>query len=163
MSALTANQKQQLKQLVADGNKIAAIGLYREMTSVGLKEAKDAVEAIVRGEPANLSISSQVSYHDPFLENRIRRLLAERKKIEAIKIYREAHHCGLKEAKDAVDLIQAGLRRTGDSQRPFVPSMRDDLFVENAQENWRRLIIWIALLGVVLGGLALYLVLQGGV
>ena len=33
-------------RLATSGNKIAAIKLYRELTGVGLREAKDAVDAI---------------------------------------------------------------------------------------------------------------------
>lgn len=36
----------QIRQLKADGNLIQAIKLYRQATNVGLKEAKDAVEAM---------------------------------------------------------------------------------------------------------------------
>jgi hypothetical protein len=36
----------QLAKLVAEGRKIEAIKIYRERTGVGLKEAKDAVEAM---------------------------------------------------------------------------------------------------------------------
>ena len=36
----------QILQAIADGNLILAIKTYRERTGVGLKEAKDAVEAI---------------------------------------------------------------------------------------------------------------------
>jgi ribosomal protein L7/L12 len=36
----------QIRQLKADGNVIEAIKLYRQATNVGLKEAKDAVEAM---------------------------------------------------------------------------------------------------------------------
>lgn len=39
------------------------------------------------------------------------RLLREGKKIEAIKAYHEATKCGLKQAKDAVDAIEAKLPR----------------------------------------------------
>ena len=38
-------------------------------------------------------------------ETRIRALLADRKKIDAIKAYREATGCGLKEAKEAVEAL----------------------------------------------------------
>jgi hypothetical protein len=38
----------QLAVLIAAGQKIEAIKLYRERTGVGLKEAKDAVEALER-------------------------------------------------------------------------------------------------------------------
>jgi large subunit ribosomal protein L7/L12 len=36
----------EVRALVASGNKIQAIKVYREKTGVGLKEAKDAVEAM---------------------------------------------------------------------------------------------------------------------
>lgn len=163
MSALSANQEQQLKELVADGNKIAAIALYREMTGVGLKEAKDAVEAIMRGAPVNHLESSWVNGPDPFLEKRIKRLLAERKKIEAVKIYRAAHQCGLKEAKDAVDLIQSEMRGEIYSNLPSVPAISDDPFAEEVLENQRRLIILFALVLGAVGGLALFFFLRGGV
>jgi ribosomal protein L7/L12 len=38
--------EQQILQLLAAGKKIAAIKIYREQKNVGLKEAKDAVEAL---------------------------------------------------------------------------------------------------------------------
>ena len=37
-----------IEQMLRGGNKIEAIKIYREKTGVGLKEAKDAVEAIER-------------------------------------------------------------------------------------------------------------------
>ena len=45
----------EVAQLVRSGNKIAAIKLYRETFGCGLKEAKDAVERIERGEPISLT------------------------------------------------------------------------------------------------------------
>jgi ribosomal protein L7/L12 len=39
------------------------------------------------------------------------RLLRANQKIEAIKVYRDATKCGLKEAKDAVEAIEATLTR----------------------------------------------------
>ncbi len=44
--AAAADPDQQILKLLAAGQKIAAIKLYREQTSAGLKEAKDAVEAL---------------------------------------------------------------------------------------------------------------------
>jgi DNA-binding beta-propeller fold protein YncE len=45
----------EVAQLARSGNKIAAIKLYRETFGCGLKEAKDAVERIERGEPISLT------------------------------------------------------------------------------------------------------------
>ncbi|MEK3877899.1 MULTISPECIES: ribosomal protein L7/L12 [unclassified Paenibacillus] len=44
----------------------------------------------------------------PDLERRIRLLLAEGKKIQAIKVMREARNLGLKEAKDYVENLERG-------------------------------------------------------
>jgi hypothetical protein len=44
----------EMAQLLRSGNKIAAIKLYRETFGGGLKEAKEAVERIERGEPISL-------------------------------------------------------------------------------------------------------------
>lgn len=41
----------------------------------------------------------------PELEDEVRRLMGERRKIEAIKLYRETTGIGLKEAKEAVEAI----------------------------------------------------------
>lgn len=37
-----------VQRLVSEGHKIAAIKIYRELHGVGLKEAKEAVEAMAR-------------------------------------------------------------------------------------------------------------------
>src|SRR5829696_841816 len=44
----------EVARLAQSGNKIAAIKLYRETFGGGLKEAKEAVEKIERGEPFTL-------------------------------------------------------------------------------------------------------------
>ena len=44
--ASTADWMSEVQALVASGNKIQAIKVYRERTGLGLKEAKDAVEAL---------------------------------------------------------------------------------------------------------------------
>lgn len=46
---LTDSQRNQINGLLQRGSKIEAIKIYRESTGVGLKEAKDAVEAIEAG------------------------------------------------------------------------------------------------------------------
>lgn len=52
----------EIKKLLDEGKKIQAIKVYRETFGVGLKEAKDAVEAIERGE--NLQVA-QISIGTP--------------------------------------------------------------------------------------------------
>lgn len=52
----------EIKQLADGGNKIAAIKLYRETFHTGLREAKDAVEAIERGQ--NVQVA-QIGFGTP--------------------------------------------------------------------------------------------------
>jgi ribosomal protein L7/L12 len=61
MSGISANQEEQFRELVANGDKIAAIKRYRELTNLGLKEAKDAVEAMMSGVPIVISEFVQAS------------------------------------------------------------------------------------------------------
>jgi len=162
MPSISTHQKTQIRALIDKDEKIAAVKLYREITSVGLKEAKDAVEAIMRGEAITPPAPAQVGEPDAFLENRIKRLLAERKKIEAVKIYREAYNCGLKEAKDAVDLIQADMRREGYSNVPSMPAISNDPFAENTQRNRRFLILVFAIVLIFLAGVVFFFLAGNG-
>lgn len=100
-----------VKQLMAAGNKIEAIKLYRQATGLGLAEAKEAVEAIEAGRSVSLSVTSaQGSALDqnPAAILAVKALLQAGNKIEAIKVYRQLTGMGLKEAKDAVEAMAAG-------------------------------------------------------
>lgn len=94
-----------LRSLVEQGRKIEAVKRYRELTSAGLKEALDAVEAIARGEAPPAAPSHERD--DPGLDRELTELLRGGRKIEAIKRYREATGAGLKDAKDAVERLAA--------------------------------------------------------
>ncbi|HZQ07643.1 MAG TPA: hypothetical protein VFD70_13760 [Anaerolineae bacterium] len=52
----------EIKRLVDEGNEIAAIKLYRETFGTGLKESKDAVEAIQRGQNVQMA---RISFGEP--------------------------------------------------------------------------------------------------
>jgi ribosomal protein L7/L12 len=116
---------ERIQQLVRDGKKIEAIKLVREQTDLSLKDAKDAVEAIERGEKPALSPrrSASVSPHNLDLAP-IQDQLLRGNKIEAIKLYREQTGVGLKDAKDAVEAIERGELPTvtTDLQRTASPS-----------------------------------------
>lgn len=56
----TARMKE-VVELVRAGNKIGAIKVYREITGMGLKESKEAVEAIQAGRPVAMDLGPQVS------------------------------------------------------------------------------------------------------
>ena len=95
----------QILSLVRQDQMIAAIKLYRERTGCGLADAKSAVEALAarwqigQGSPEADGISPES------LEGQVLVLMSERKKIEAIRLYRQKNRVGLKEAKDAVEAL----------------------------------------------------------
>jgi ribosomal protein L7/L12 len=91
----------ELQELLRAGNKIAAVKLYRERTGAGLADAKAAVDAIERGEPATAD-QRQASPRNDF-ERQLEQLLRGGNMIAAIKLYRERTGKGLKESKDAVE------------------------------------------------------------
>jgi ribosomal protein L7/L12 len=106
--------------LIRDGRKIEAIKLYREVYSVGLKEAKDVIDAMEAGEsipfppPPHPVTPPRIAARNAEFHSLIDGMLRQGQKIEAIKLYRERTSLGLKEAKDAVDAREAELRARGD-------------------------------------------------
>ncbi len=103
--SLTETTLRRIRGLLDKGKKIEAIKLHRQVTNMGLKESKDAVEAIARGEFEGTS-REDVS-HDA-LEQEVMELLRANGKIHAIKRYRAATGVGLKEAKETVEAIARG-------------------------------------------------------
>lgn len=106
--------KSELHALLGQGNKIAAIKLVRQHTGLGLKEAKEYVEALevgavpVYAPPAAYPPAAEVEWAaglTPGVEAEVRALLAQRNKIAAIKLGREHTKWGLKEAKEYVDRL----------------------------------------------------------
>ena len=94
----------ELLAIVREGRAIEAIKLCRERTGLGLKEARDLVDALRDGrEVATPSAAAPT----PPSDAEILRLVREGRTIEAIKIHRERSGLGLKEAKDAVDALAA--------------------------------------------------------
>lgn len=95
----------QISQLARSGEKIEAIKLYREEYGVGLADAKDAVDAIARGESPASQAQAALPASGP--DKAVRALAADGELIDAIKLYRELHGVGLKEAKDAVEAMRS--------------------------------------------------------
>jgi ribosomal protein L7/L12 len=106
-SDLSDADRQSIETDLRAGRKISAIKTYREATGTDLKEAKDAVEAI----EAELRGASPSRLPDAVRKSIEANLFAGRP-IPAIKTYREATGAGLKEAKDAVEAMEADLRKT---------------------------------------------------
>jgi hypothetical protein len=78
MTGHSTEQEHQIKEFLTKGQKVAAVKLYREITGVGLKEAKDAVDAIeaqMRGEIRTSQLSTPAISDDPFAEDKQRNRL----------------------------------------------------------------------------------------
>jgi ribosomal protein L7/L12 len=97
------NLEREVRELIAQGQKIEAIKKVREAKRLSLKDAKDYVDILIRP-LSSFSPSGEVS--EETLEFEVRELLARGRKIEAIKKVRELTDWGLKEAKDFVDSIE---------------------------------------------------------
>jgi ribosomal protein L7/L12 len=99
--------------------KIQAIKALREETGMGLKAAKDAVEG--SGLPAGAALEQKIDLllkhfgveYQPTVPPEVADLLRQGRKIAAIKAYRERTGAGLKEAKQEVERIAAGLDSQG--------------------------------------------------
>jgi ribosomal protein L7/L12 len=105
-----------VRKLVAEGHKIEAIKAVREHTGLGLKEAKDYVEAIPNVAPlANFGRPAEAIERTD--AESVRReaiaLKAQNKMMEAIKLVRERTGLGLKEAKDYVDALAVPTKQQG--------------------------------------------------
>ena len=113
--------------LLASGQKIQAIQIFREYTNAGLKEAKAAVESLEGAALAGLSATGKI-YLDAIPEGMdsstiygytlesetvglILSLLEQSKKIDAIKEFRLAMRVSLQEAMDAIDALDAKMAR----------------------------------------------------
>lgn len=102
------------RELLARDQKIHAIRIVREATGMGLKEAKDWVEALPHRPAGGTARGAPPSVADPRLaldivppgvEADARALVAGGQAIAAIKLVREFTGLGLKEAKEWVDAL----------------------------------------------------------
>jgi ribosomal protein L7/L12 len=99
----------QIKDLLRQKRKIEAVKIYREATGLGLKESKDFVDAVERGEsPMPHATTLSKSSSGGSLVDQVREALRRGNKIEAVKIYKDATGLGLKESKDFVDALERG-------------------------------------------------------
>jgi ribosomal protein L7/L12 len=119
MSNDTLELFKEVKALIESGKQIEAIKLYREITGVGLLEAKQAVDNLETGIPVGINkftttigMSSSMSFGTSADKaaalGKVAVLTQAGKKIEAIKLYRETFDVSLVEAKTSVEKIQAG-------------------------------------------------------
>ena len=89
--------------LAQSGRTMAAIKAYRKLHGVGLKEAKDAVDAMLSKDyHSSNHVDDDMNLSQ---DEEVLRIANSGHKIQAIKLYREVYGVGLKEAKDAVETM----------------------------------------------------------
>lgn len=110
--------EQRVFDLLEQQRMLEAIKLYKDETGVDLWEAKEAVEAIGRGQPpeslGGASTAPPAAPTDAALQQEVVELLHAGAGLEAVKRYRDRTGASLKQSKDAVDAIalRHGLRPT---------------------------------------------------
>lgn len=108
----------EIDKCILRGQKISAIDLYRKQHGVDLRTARDAVDArekLLRDHSIELYHPSPTA-STPGEADQIDQCILRGEKIMAIKLYREKHNVGLKEAKDAVDARETVLRASSPEQ-----------------------------------------------
>jgi len=100
--AIDPQMQARLTELAGQGNKIQAIKDLRVATGLGLKEARDTVDAIAAGHDVSGVLLPRRDA-PAATEERARELIARGRKIQAIKLIREETGLGLKEAKNVAD------------------------------------------------------------
>lgn len=160
MPNLQPHQAQKIHELIDASQILMAIQVYREATGVSLAEAKRAVEQMAQMEMSRPP-SGRRDFDNPVLESKIGSLLSKGKKIEAVKIYREEYGVGLKEAKDAVDRIEATVARDPSRNIPYESAIGNDPFAQDDGSGKRVVFVLAALGGVVVCGIAVLVFLLG--
>jgi ribosomal protein L7/L12 len=160
MPNLQPQHVQKIHELIDANQVIQAIQVYQAATGVSLAEAKQAVAEMARMEAARPPSGAR-DFDNPVLESKIRSMLAKGKKIEAVKIYREEYGIGLKEAKDAVDRIEATMPRDPARGVPYESAIGNDPFAQD-DGSGKRVVFMLAAVGaVVVCGIAVLILLLG--
>lgn len=132
-----AVQFKEVIELARGGNKIEAIKRYRQLTGLGLKESKDAVEALISGQSINVITTSGQGFIGEGGEEKLRaekaaalekihEMVKAGHKIEAIRLYRQTFDTGLLESKTAVERMEAGEFETVRNmalESPYIPQV----------------------------------------
>jgi len=161
MPGLRPDQVQKIHEYIHNQQLINAIKFYREATGSSLAEAKNAIEEMAVNEL--VKPPDDVRDRDnPILDSRIKSLLSRNRKIDAVKIYREEYGVGLKEAKDAVDGIEASMKRSGSSMMnmPKESAISGDPFADD-EGNRRRMVVLAVLVSVAVCGMGVFFLFMG--
>ena len=157
---------EEIRQLADNGKIIEAIRRYRDLYDVGLKEAKDAVEALQAGNviEARRVVTGPLTPEETgrVLEE-VQELLRAGNKIRAIRRYREAADVSLTKATNVVDQVEAALAGIPLTPRPEItgqPSVTPP--ARSTNPVWLGCSIALVILLIVGGVLAFALSQPGG-
>lgn len=162
MPNLRPDQVQKIHEYIHNQQLIHAISLYREATGVSLAEAKAAVEEMAYGESIKPPSGTR-DLDSPILNGRLKSLISKGRKVDAVRIYREEYGVGLKESKDAVDRLEASMRREGASSMnmPYESAIGGDPFAsDGGGAGGRRLIALAAAVAVLICGMGVFLLMM---
>ncbi|KOY87418.1 hypothetical protein AD998_15870 [bacterium 336/3] len=120
---------QEVLDLLGQGQKLVAVKLIKESTTLGLKESKDLADLLYENLGSEAILEQVLTPFLPFFEKKqeiipqqasqntefgtkvsvdtILDLISKGKKIDAVKLVRDTDGLGLKESKDIVEAIQA--------------------------------------------------------
>ena len=152
----------EVRRLAQNGNVIDAIRRYRELYGAGLKEAKDAVDALSAGkviEVHRVFAGPLTADETSRILDEVKELLQSGNKIAAIKRYREVNDVSLTQAKYAVDQVEAALTGIPVPTRPVIMGQPSATPVK-ARKSVSFAIV-IVLIVIAIGGLAFALSRQG--
>lgn len=111
-----AETLQAIRAALQGGNKIEAIKLLRDVSEIGLAEAKHAIELMETGQASPIAVQPQTAAGSalaatlsrPEVIAAIREALQSGNKIQAIKVMRQVSRANLTDAKSLVEAIHAG-------------------------------------------------------
>jgi outer membrane protein assembly factor BamB/ribosomal protein L7/L12 len=154
----------EVRRLAQNGNLVDAIRRYRELYGVGLKDAKDAVDALAAGKVVEVHrvFSGPLSAEDASrVLDDVKELLRSGNKIAAIKHYREVNDVSLTQAKDVVDQVEAALTGIPVPPRPGILGQPSSTPQPVKSGKWLGVVIVLAIVAFVGGILAFALSRQG--
>jgi ribosomal protein L7/L12 len=103
MMILPKGTEEIIQLLLSQNKKIDAVKLVHTLSNCGLKEAMDFVEDISRGQTVLGQTAPIGTVQD--IDEEILSYLAQGKKLQAVKIYKNFARIGLAESKDYVDTL----------------------------------------------------------
>jgi ribosomal protein L7/L12 len=115
----------QLREMVARGQKIEAIKRVRELTGLGLKEAKDYVEQLPQAATFVSATPTEALADQRVVEHEARALLASGDTIAAVKRVRELTGWGLKESREFVQSLSPTLPGSASLPSGAAPQLGD--------------------------------------